>query len=208
MKKLLTLFLVAGSTLLSAPVFSYEPPTDDELSQLLANPSLIKTMLADASGEQAAELMARIISNIQQSNLGPKQLEYLVAFYTSSVVFLLPPSERGSFAETLLANAPAELMPTLFSGLAIGGSGSSAFMTQLREQAGDDPLLQRAIDTPSLQLTGRVYTVLISALASQQTLPPAPTDSLPPSGGFEAGGGTTPEVPPTPPVPPTYDGQG
>jgi hypothetical protein len=213
MKKTILPLALLSISLLSPSLFAYEPPSDDDLAQMLANPSLIKTVLADADGEQAAVLMLRVIESLEAADLGPKQIEYLIAYYTARIAFMLPATEATEFATSLINRAPAAYVPTIFAGLSIGSAGNTELTAQLKELAGEDPTFLRAINTPNIQLTDPVFTVLVSALGAAQTLPPAPTDSLPPPPGIEggqSGGGETPPpvVPPVPPVPPTYDGQG
>lgn len=208
-KAIFPIVFIMMTSLVMPTAYSYEPPSENKLSQLLANPKLIKEMLGDADGAEAATLMLRIISRLEGTDLGPKQVEYLIAYYTARISYLLPPSELSTFATSLLAGAPAGFLPTIYSGLSIGGAGNAAFMTELREMAGDDAVLQTAISTPNVQLTDPVYRILTAALGTYQTLPPAPTDSLPPPPPEDAGPDQprTPP-PPAPPVPPTYDGQG
>ena len=133
----------------------------------------------------------------------------LIAFYTARVTFLLPAGQLNTFARELVAGAPADVLPQVYAGLSIGGAGSSAFITGLRELAGEDEDYQTAITTPNVPLTDPVYNLLVATLANVQNLPPFSTDSLPPpqtQGTGLAATGTTEEEPP--PVPEPYDGQG
>jgi len=187
-------------------VHAYEPPSDGQIDNLLANPAMIKTLVDDASGEQAAALMVRIIARIDAASLGPRQVDYLISFYTARITTLLPVSQRDSFATVLVANAPAQHTATLYAGLTVGGGADGGFVDTLKGLAGDDATLLTAVETPNIQLTNPVYTVLVSSLGSAVTLPPAPVESLPPSDDIPEGDGS--DGGDIPPIPPPYAGQG
>lgn len=183
----------------------FEPPTEADLDQLLANPKLINVTIKDANGKEAAGVMIRIIERLQEAELVDVQLNYLVAFYTARIAFLLPASEAKTFATELVNTAPKELIPPIMAALSLGAGGVPAFGDHLADIAGDDEAQLQAIRNPRIPLTPPVYNLLIAALGTTQTLPPVITDSLPPPipVGEEEG-----EPSPTPFIPDTYDGQG
>lgn len=194
--------------LCAIPLFAYEPPSEAKLDQLLANPKLIGDVVGDASGEEAAVLMTRIIKRVEDSDLGKAQKEYLIAYYTSRITFLLPQSERSRFATDVVAAVSQDLVPTVFAGLSIGGGASETFLTHLNDLAGENEIFVTAIQNPNVALTNPVYNLLVATLSTSQALPPPAVDSLPPpiTTGEEVGGAPAPA--PAPPVADTYDGQG
>lgn len=216
MKKSTCLLLTLLGFFLIAPLAgAYEAPSDATLDKVLANPKLLTTVLDDATGKEAAELLNRLIGRIQAaSSIGKGQKDYLIAFFTARVTFLLNQTEAIAFANEIATLVPAEGLAVVFSGMRIGGGGSSDFMTNLRTLAGENADLRTAIDTPTITLTDPVYKQLLVALGSVQTLPPTATDSVPPAGddpqgggGDQGGGGTGGGTPP-PTIPPGYAGQG
>jgi len=191
----------------SQTALAYEIPSDGDLDKVLANPKMISTLLDDADGKQVAELLKRLIERIEASSLGKEQKDYLIAFYTGRIVFLLNAQEAIAFATELIAIVPGSKLPIVFAGLATGGGGSSDFMTTLRTLAGESASLNTAISTPNITLTTPVYSLLLSTLGSAQTLPPTATDSLPPPVVTDTGASPAP-APPPPVIPPGYAGQG
>jgi len=207
MKRFFFYILIAGLLLpVSLLKAEFEPPTEGELDQLLANPALINVTIKGANGQEASGVMVRIIERLEEAELVDIQLKYLVAFYTARIVFMLPADEAKAFATELVGAAPPELIPPIMAALSIGGGGIQAFGNFLLELAGDIQDQVDAIENPRIPLTPPVYNVLINALGTSQSLPPVRTDSLPPPipVGDDTGGG----APPPPVVPPTYDGQG
>jgi len=211
MKKLLfTLFL--GATLLPGLVAraDYTPPTDSQLDALMANSEMAAVILEDANGNQAAELLLRIITLItNDDNLGEKGRVYLIAEWTSRFVKHLPSAELESFATLLAASVPADVKNTVFAGMSVGGAGNNAFIEVLQELAGDDDSLLNSILRPEVTLTRPIYNLLVSNIANIQTVPPSPNITTPiiiPGGGLPQ---VTPTpLPPPPPVGQGYDGQG
>ncbi|MEX2608153.1 MAG: hypothetical protein WD708_12490 [Kiritimatiellia bacterium] len=207
MKKIPLLFISA--LLLSAtPLFAYEAPTDEAIDQLLANPKMINTLVEGANGAEAAQVLARIIAKISDSTLGSAQRNYLIAYYVSSAVALLPDTEMNIFARDLVAAVPRHLVPIVLSGLVVGGGTSESLIAQLMEIAENNASWTRAVQTPNITLTNPVYNLLVSNLSTSQSLPPAVINALPPP--VPTGDGTSPSATGTsqPPVAETYDGQG
>jgi hypothetical protein len=206
MKRILFPLLIALS-LAGVGRAAYTPPTEGELDQLLANPKLINLTIKDANGEEAAEVMLRIIERLDNAGLSDVQVNYLVAFYTARISFLLPATESKVFATTLANSAAAPLVPTILAGLSIGAGGIQGFDSFLQDLAGEDPIRLQAIQNPRIPLTTPVYNLLVSALSGSQTLPPTVTDSLPPPEPTGADAGLD-SIVATPVIPDTYDGQG
>ncbi len=207
MKRFLPLIVFVG-LLLPVVRAEFEPPTEGELDQLLANPGLINVTIKGANGQEASGVMVRIIERLEDADLVDIQLKYLVAFYTARIVFMLPGEEAKSFATELVGVAPPELIPPIMAALSIGGGGIQGFGNFLLQLAGEVQDQVDAIENPKIPLTPPVYNVLVNALGTAQSLPPVITDSLPPPvpEGINDGGGAAP--PPPPFIPPPYDGQG
>ncbi len=190
-------------------VQAYEPPTDSQITNMLANPKLITQLLGDANGKEAAALMKRIIDRVLATDMAEKQKDYLISFYAGRLAALLNAAEADEFATELMSIAPASSLGTILAGLSVGRGGSSAFITLLKELAGDNNDLQTAIKTPNITLTDPVYTLLVANLATAQSIAPSATDSVPPPGGGVGGGaGTGGGATPPPVIPPPYNGQG
>lgn len=199
---LLSLLLMTLSFTASA---DYVPPTDDELDEILANPNLIKAVEIEASGEEAAEVLLRIIDKVQKSKLGPLQKRYLVAYWTARIVELLKGSELEPFADAITELVDGTLLEIIYSGMSIGGAGNNSFIDYIQGLAGDVDAFQNAILRPETVLTIPVYNLLLTTIQSGQTLPPPPNITTPiiPPGVVEQN-----QIPPQPPVPPPYNGQG
>jgi hypothetical protein len=183
----------------------FEPPTEGQLDQLLANPQLINITIKGANGQEAAGVVIRIIERLQKVDLVDVQLKYLVAYYTAKVAFLLPTDEAKDFATELVANCPKELTPSILAALSIGAGGIQAFGDHLFELAGDIESYVESIRNPQIPLTPPVYNLLISALGTGQSLPPVVTDSLPPP--IPVGDTPSAPAPAAPPIAVGYAGQ-
>ena len=201
---LLAVTVVALSLVQS--VLAYEPPRDAQISNTLANPKLITALLDDATGEEAAALVKRIIDRINAQALSQDQKDYLIAYYTGRVVSLLNETQAQKFATELFSIAPAANLGTVFAGLAVGRGGSSDFMVLLRQLAGTNETLLTAIATPQIPLSSPVYNQLVSNISNAQSIAPRETDSTPPTG--DRTGSPTPTPVPAPVVPEPYNGQG
>lgn len=206
---LLTLLLLSGLHLRA----EFEPPTEAQLDQLLANPKLINATIKDANGKEAAGVMIRIIERLQDADLVDVQLNYLVAYYSARIAFLLPTGEATTFATELVDNAPPELIPPILAALSMGAGGVPQFGAHLLDIAGDNEAYARAVENPRIPLTPPVFNLLTTSLGTTQTLPPVVTDSLPPpipvgqDEGAPSPTATATPVP-TPIIPDPYDGQG
>lgn len=184
----------------------FEPPTEGELDQLLANPQLINITIKGANGQEAAGVVIRIIDRLIKAELNPSQLNYLTALYAARTAFLLPAGEAEAYATELVAKAPTELIPVIMAALSIGAGGVADFADHLEELAGEDAVLLSAIKNPSIPLTPPVYNLLLSALGTTQALPPAIIDSLPPPIPVGENQGTAPAAPAAPAPPPVAEG--
>jgi len=210
MKKIL-FSLLFGAALLPGMVAhaDYQAPSDSELESLAANPETTAAILKDANGNQAAELLVRIINVIRlNSDLGEKGKLYLIAEWSSRFVKVLPSAELAPFATSLEASVPAEVKEIVFAGLSVGGAGNDDFIDALQELAGEDELLSDSITRPEVTLTKPVYNMLVSTIANTQTVPPSPNITTPiiiQEGGLPQ---VSPTPVPAPPVPEPYDGQG
>ena len=185
----------------------YEPPTEGQLDQLMANPKLVAITMKGANGQEAAALLIRIIERIQRANLQPTQTSYLIAFYTARIAYLLPASEVQSFSEALIPLIPADAMVSVMGGISLGGRGSEGFLAQVEELLSGNEVWLRALRTPRTSLTNPVYKLLVQTLSQSQALPPSVTDSLPPPIPVGQGEPQGQPAPQPPPVPEPYDGQ-
>lgn len=191
---------------------AYTPPTDGQIGQALANPGMLATLLDDANGEQAADLLVRILARIDsKSDMAQSQKNYLASFYTARTTFLMG-GQAQAMAQRLIPRVPENLLPAVVAGLSVGGRGSATFMAALREMVSGDALLQ-AINNPEIPLTDPIYTLLLQSLGAAQSLPPIVSDSLPPPVVDAPPPPSTPPAtrrrpPPAPPVAQPYAGQG
>lgn len=206
---LLSLLLTSGLNLRA----EFEPPTEAQLDQLLANPKLVNATIKDANGKEAAGVMIRIINRLEEVDLVDVQLNYLAAYYSARIAFLLPSAQAATFATELVNTAPQELIPPIMAALSMGAGGVPQFGAHLLDIAGDNEAYVQAVRNPRIPLTPPVFNLLSTSLGTTQTLPPVVTDSLPPpipvgipDGTVE--GTATPTPAPTPVIPDTYDGQG
>ncbi len=198
------------SVTLAAPMArAYTPPSDRQISQMLANPGMIRAVLGDANGEQAADLMVRVLQKIAANDMTQAQKNYLASFYSARVTFLLG-NQATAFAESLIPRVPESLLNAVLAGLSVGGRGSAVFMANLRELVEGDAALQ-AINAPHIALSEPVHHLLLESLGQSQSLPPVVTDSLPPPipvGVTQDAPSPTPTPLSQPPIPEPYAGQG
>lgn len=204
--------LILVVTLFVPTLHAYEPPSERQLSQVLANPNMIRAVLGDANGEQAADLLVRILTRINDSNMNQSQKNYMASYYVARVTFLLG-REANVMASRLLPLVPRELVPAVVAGLSVGGRGSADF----RELLGEDAGLLQAANAPYVLLSEPVYEQLLVSLGAAQSLPPVVTDSLPPTVPVGIPPPTTEEPAatptrratrrPPPPIPSPYAGQ-
>jgi len=210
----LRMILLALLAFGAAGAQAYTAPSEDRLDQVLANPNLIRIVLDDAKGQEACELLQRILAKVDAAPIPAIQKEYLAAYYSARITFLLA-DESIPFARCLLPTLPASLRTAVVSGIAVGGQGSAALLSFLRSQLGNDPILLQAINSPQAALGDTVFNQLIDSLRGVQSLPPILTDSLaPPGDGTSPRGPGVPPPPaprrgggPPPPVPQPYAGQ-
>ncbi|MCC5849795.1 MAG: hypothetical protein JJU29_17050 [Verrucomicrobia bacterium] len=208
----LQVFLLAA--FMAAPIArAYSPPSDRQISQMLANPGMIRAILGDANGAQAADLMVRVLEKIAANDMTQAQKNYLASFYSARVTFLLG-NQATAFAESLIPRVPESLLNAVLAGMSVGGRGSAVFMANLRELVEGDAALQ-AINSPHIALSEPVHHLLLESLGQSQSLPPVVTDSLPPPipvGVADPTPGPAPTPTPTPrpqpPIPEPYAGQG
>ncbi|MCC5843115.1 MAG: hypothetical protein JJU05_02560 [Verrucomicrobia bacterium] len=206
--------LMAASLLgmLAAPLLgAYTPPTDRQLSQALANPGMVRSLIQDANPEEAGQVLVRLLRRIQASDVVPSQKNFLAAYYSARFAFLLG-NDADDMAAVVLGNAPAELLPAVWAGFSVGGQGSSSFMAALRELAGENEEFLQAVDAPNIPLGESVYNQLIVSLGSSQTLPPVAPGAVAPAPSVSpiqpaAGTAPAPAPAPPPPIPEPYAGQ-
>ena len=195
---------------LAAPMArAYTPPSDRQISQMLANPGMIRAVLGDANGEQAADLMVRVLQKIAANDMTQAQKNYLASFYSARMTFLLG-NQATAFAESLIPRVPESLLNAVLAGLSVGGRGSAVFMANLRELVEGDAALQ-AINAPHIALSEPVHHLLLESLGQSQSLPPVVTDSLPPPipvGVTQDDPSPTPTPRSQPPIPEPDAGQG
>lgn len=180
---------------------AHTPPTDRQISQALANPELVNSLVQGASPQEAGQVLLRLLQRIAATDVAASQKNFLAAYYSARIAFLLG-EDAAAMAESIFPNIPEELVPAVISGLSIGGRGSAVVMAALRELAGENAALLQAIDAPNIPLSDPVYNQLLVSLGAAQSLPPVVTDSLPPPIPV----GDAPADPP-PPVPRRYRGQ-
>lgn len=214
-------------------VIAYEPPTDDELEALLANPELLEQVLADATGAEAAALMLRINDRVQSDpGMNQPQKNSVIASLAARIVAFMPSDqEKNSFTNTVMASAGAN-EAVILAGIAIGGESSPSFIAGLQTTYGENPVLSNAVSNPEQTLTTQVYNVVRAIIGTEGVdiadPGPSPVDQDQPGdadlgepGPATDGVGITapPPPPPPPPLPPpapappppvalTYDGQG
>ena len=191
---------------LAQPVLAdYEPPTERQLTRMLANPDLVLDVFRGASPEEASAVLFRTVTRIHESNMNQSQKNYNIAYFSARVTQLMG-RDRQAMAEHLLPTLPMDLVPPVLAGMSIGGRGSAPFMNAIRGFAGENEALLVPINAPPVSLTPPVYQHLVDTLGVAQSLPPVVTDSLPPP--IPVGEGT-PAPRPTrrPPVAPLYPGQ-
>ena len=200
---------VLSATLAAPMARAYTPPSDRQISQMLANPGMIRAVLGDANGEQAADLMVRVLQKIAANDMTQAQKNYLASFYSARMTFLLG-NQATAFAESLIPRVPESLLNAVLAGLSVGGRGSAVFMATLRELVEGDAALQ-AINAPHIALSEPVHHLLLESLGQSQSLPPVVTDSLPPPipvGVTQDDPSPTPTPRSQPPIPEPYAGQG
>jgi len=189
---------------LSSTVFAHTPPSNRQITHALANPDIIDQLVHDADGEQAGAVLLRLLERIQASNASAEQKNYLAAYYSARIAYLMG-EKSDALARFILTRAPKDLLPAVFAGLSVGSRGSEAVMAALREIVAENETLLQAVEAPNITLTRPVYLQLLSSLRTTQTIPTTVTDSLPPP----VPDGETPPPPPRPrpPVPAVYAGQ-
>jgi hypothetical protein len=204
-KRLPSLILTATALFLLPAFAAFTPPTDDQIDQALANPDSVTALLGDASAEQAADLLSRILARVESANVSPSQKNYLAAFFSARISFLLGPA-AGPMLDALGDAIPDSVKPAVFAGLAMGMRGSSDAMATLRLSTDTDPILDQAVNDPSSTLTPGVYNQVNSSFnprRSPTTISPAPL--LDPVTGTPIASTDDTILPP--PVPQPYLGQ-
>jgi hypothetical protein len=188
---------------------AHTPPSDRQISQTLANPALVRTLVADANAEEAGEVLLRLLQRILAADIAQSQKNFLASYYSARIAFLLG-DEASQLAEWIIPRCPTELLPAVWAGLSVGGRGSSATMDTLRELAGENDAWLQAVNAPNIPLSDPVYSQLLISLGASQSLPPVVTDSLPPPipvGQDEPAPTVPPAQRPRPIIPEPYAGQ-
>ncbi len=199
------LLLCFFSCLSALTLRAHTPPSDRQITQALANPAMVRSLIVRASPVEAGEVLLRLLRRIAVSDVAQSQKNFLASYYSARIAFLLG-HEAGEMARWLIPQVPEELLPAVWAGLSVGGQGSATTMDTLRELAGDDALLLQAVNAPNIPLSDPVYNQLLISLGASQSLPPVVTDSLPPP--IPVGDAPPPPPPPPPPpIPEPYDGQ-
>ena len=224
-KKILITGIIAMS-ILATPLFAaYTPPTDDELQELLTNPDSLETLLADASGQEASELMVRIIQVVNDGNATEAQRMDIIASFTANIALALPQSEQNEYATSLIAStgpgsdtqmgAPSR-QAVIYAALSAAVPESSLIRDTLTTSAGENQIFQNAVTNPVGVLGENRYEQIIRKVTGFVDSNDRGLPRIGVLGGQGEGQAaiqplpvpTREPAPAPPPVPAPYDGQG
>lgn len=135
MKKYSMTVLLAAA--LALPAFSYTPPTDDQIAQVVANHTQLNTLIQGASPEEAAVVVARAIASVQSSTLSPAGKTQATALLHTRALLLS--GENAPKMETALAGQvdKSVVLPVAAASTAIAvGSTEGPVMASITQAAG------------------------------------------------------------------------
>lgn len=207
---------------------AFDVPTDEQLAQVLASPSDLPLVLEDASPEQAAEVVFRLIRMVGEApGLDDVQKNQVAVLMTARAVFHIEIGD-ADFVNTLLGYMPDHLKP-LIAAAGVAASRDSAYdVRQLIEGLAADETQEElknnfllAAEDPKAVLGDDLYYIIAAILphvpikdipAATLSIPLPPPPPFPvEKGGRDSSGprvfrdddGPGRE----PPVPPKYPGQ-
>lgn len=208
--------------------WAYDAPSDAQIEQLLANPGQMGTLLTGATTDEAAGVVQRAITAVENSNLDAAAKSQTVALLTARLVKILGANDAAGI-KTLI-NAVDDQWKDEVAAAALLSTADEAAMRAALKDVKD---LGPALTSPELWL-GSSLANLVRQSAGRPVVAPTPptppasvqtpvSGSVPPTpppmnipgaspvgspepGPVQGGGGGTPR--PSPPVPNVYRGQG
>lgn len=168
----LTLLTLLGLFLSTTVLAEFVAPTEAQIDQALANPDLLATLLEEADGDQAADIIKQLIDRIVASEkLNPIQKQYNISYFVAKAVQLMG-NERGAYAAALIGKDLGDNRLIVLAALAVGGAGSDAYLSDLVALLEENEAEIAAVRNPQSALNKDVYNRLLASLNLARSLPP------------------------------------